>query len=150
MLSRIECSVVVPVSLEVAFQAYCDLDRLLDRARYRNAAWTHGAPWHVGSRFRYETTSPIKTTISAVVISVDPPRSVDVLNHSLGITVEQYTTFEPVPLGDVRVRMTMDFVGVSPMLLPTTVKQMIGVFAQDALDAIATRCRQVRAASSGA
>ncbi len=53
MLPRIEYSVTVPVSVDAAFQAFQDLERLLHRGIYDEALWVEGKPWEVGSRLRY-------------------------------------------------------------------------------------------------
>jgi len=93
MLPRTDYSVVVPVSVELAFRAFGDLERLLHREIYDEASWIEGNPWQVGSRIRYVVTKPIHATISAVVTSYEPPRYVALLNHGMGITAEQQVTF---------------------------------------------------------
>ena len=95
MLPRIEYSVVVPVPAVEAFRAFCDQERLLHRGIYDELSWIEGQPWQVGSRIRYVVSAPIQATILAVVTSCDPPRSVGMLNHALGITVEQNVVLFP-------------------------------------------------------
>ena len=58
MLPRTDYSVVVPVSVEVAFRAFTDLERLLHRELYEDASWIEGNPWQVGSRIRTSSPSP--------------------------------------------------------------------------------------------
>ena len=108
MLSRIEYSVIVPVPAVAAFRAFCDLERLLHRGIYQEVSWIEGQPWQVGSRIRYVVSIPIHATILAVVTSYDPPRSVGILNHALGITTEQNASFVSDAKGGTRVRMTME------------------------------------------
>lgn len=148
MLPRIEYSVVVPVAPENAFRAFCDLSRLLDRGIYEEASWVAGEPWQVGSRIRYVVVKPVEATISAVVISCEPPRSVNVLNHALGVTAEQQVTFTSMPRAGTRVRMSMEFVGQSSELPDKEVRQTIAFFTKDALDTMAAICHPKRAASS--
>ena len=95
MLPRVEHSVSVPVPVDVAFQAFQDLERLLHRGIYDEASWIEGAPWQVGSRLRYVIVQPVRATVSAVVTSISPPRAVGLLNHGLGITAEQNVAFGP-------------------------------------------------------
>jgi hypothetical protein len=120
MLPRTDYSVVVPVSVELAFRAFSDLERLLHREIYQEASWIEGNPWEVGSRIRYVVSTPVKDTISEVVTSYEPPRYVALLNHGMGITAEQQVTFTGSLRGETRVRMIMDFVGKSPDLPKTS------------------------------
>jgi len=142
MVSRIEHSVRVPVPPDVAFDAFCRLERLLQRGIYDEACWVEGKPWQVGSRIRYSVTTPIRVTISAVVTSCIPAQSVGLLNHALGITVEQYANFDRDTRGGTRVRMTMEFVGKSPELSDEAVHQTITFLTRDALDTMAALCEQ--------
>jgi hypothetical protein len=147
MLPRIEYSVVVPVPAVTAFRAFCDQERLLHRGIYEELSWIEGQPWQVGSRIRYVVSKPIQATILAVVTSCDPPRSVGMLNHALGITVEQNVVFVPDHKG-TRVLMTMEFVGKSPDMSETVIHQAITFYTRDALDTMAALCQQRSASSS--
>jgi hypothetical protein len=148
MLPRTDYSVVVPVSVELAFRAFSDLERLLHREIYEEASWIEGNPWQVGSRIRYVVAKPVHATISAVVTSYEPPRYVALLNHGMGITAEQQVTFAGSPRGDTRVRMIVDFVGKSPDLPEGAVQQAISLYTHDALDTMAVLCKKWKAASS--
>ena len=103
MLPSVEYSVTVPVPVDVAFHAFQNLDRLLNRGIYEEAAWTEGAPWQVGSRVRYLVVKPVRATISAVVMAISPPRSIDLINHALGVTAEQHISFGPDLKGGTRI-----------------------------------------------
>lgn len=136
MLPRFEYSVTVPVSVDASFHAFQNLNRLLHRGIYEEASFVEGKPWEVGSRLRYVVIKPLKTTISAVVNSLNPPRAITLLNHALGVTAEQNVTFGPDLRGGTRVRMTLDFVG-DPTELPENVMQeAITFLARDALDTL--------------
>jgi len=148
VLPRVEYSVVVPVSAERAFRAFCTLDRLLHRGVYEEASWVEGKPWQAGSRIRFVTLAPVKTTIAAVVTSYRPDRSIGLLNHAVGITVEQWVTFDPESKGGARVRMTMEFVGKSSELSDDAVEQAITFYTHDALDSMAALCSQPNGAFS--
>lgn len=140
MLSRIEYSVIVPVSSGKAFRAFCNLDRLLGRGIYEEATWIEGVPWKAGSRIRYLLTSPVRATIATVVTALDPPSSVELLNHALGITAEQHVTFTPASEGGTQVRMTMEYIGKSSELARREVERTIGFLTRDALDTMAALC----------
>ena len=108
MESRVEYSVTAPATPAHLWEAFCDLTRLLGRELYSEAAFVQGEPWHVGSRIRYVVERPVKTTVSAVVTLCEPAVKVGLLNHALGITVQQLVTFTPLP-DSTRVTMIMDF-----------------------------------------
>jgi hypothetical protein len=147
MLPRVEYSVTVPVPVDAVFQAFQDLERLLHRGIYDEALWTEGAPWQVGSRLRYVIVQPVRTTISAVVTSISPPRAMSLLNHGLGITAEEHVYFGPDLKGGTRVRLTMDFVGKSSELSESAVHEAVTFIIKDALDTMAVLCRR-RASSA--
>ncbi|MFY9561613.1 MAG: hypothetical protein WAQ52_15375 [Terriglobales bacterium] len=142
MLPRIAYSVVVPVSAELTFRAFCDLNRLLDRGVYDEVSWIEGNPWQVGSRIRYVVSKPVKATISAVVTSCEPPRFVALLNHAIGVTADQQVTFAASSNAGTSVRMIVDFVGQSPDLPDVVVQQAITFYTRDALDTMAALCRK--------
>lgn len=142
MLPRVEYSVTVPVPVDRAFQAFLDLERLLNRGIYEDASWIEGAPWKVGSRLRYVMSQPVRATVSAVVMSISPPRAVSLLNHALGITTEQNVSFGPDLKGGTRVRMTMDLIGDSTELSEKAVVDAVTFVTRDALDSMAALCRK--------
>jgi hypothetical protein len=149
MLPRIDYSVVVPVSAELAFRAFTDLNRLLNRGIYEQASWTEGTPWKVGSRIRYVVAKPREATIAAVVTACEPAHYVAILNHAMGVTAEQQVSFVESPnAGSTRVRMLVEFVGKSPDLPDNVVHEAITFYTHDALDTMADLCRKWKAASS--
>ena len=142
MLPRVEYSVTIPVSVDVAFHAFQDLNRLLHRGIYEEASFIEGKPWEVGSRLRYVVAKPLQTTVSAVVISLSPPRAISLLNHALGVTVEQHVTFGPDLRGGTRVRVTMDSVGESTELPQRVIQEALNFLTRDTLDTMVTLCNQ--------
>jgi hypothetical protein len=149
MLPRIEYSVTVPVSVDAAFQAFQDLERLLHRGIYDEALWVEGAPWQVGSRLRYVVAKPVPCTISVVVSSISPPRAISLLNHALGVTAEQNVSFGPDLKGGTRVRMTMDFVGKPSELSESALHEAATFVVKDALDTMAALCQRRVSSASG-
>ncbi|MGA3087177.1 MAG: hypothetical protein ABSD75_01105 [Terriglobales bacterium] len=142
MLPRIEYSVSVPVPVDAAFRVFQDHDRLLHRGIYTEVAWMEGEPWQVGSRLRYRVVYPVETTISAVVSSVSPPRSISLLNHALGVTAEQNVSFGPDLKGGTRVRMTMDLIGTSTELSEKALEDAVTFVTRDALDTMVSLCQR--------
>ena len=147
MLPRVEYSVTAPAAPEKLWDAFCDLDRLLNRGIYSDASWTEGPPWQAGSRLRYVVVKPVPAVVSSVVTFVDPAKRISIINHALGITADQIVTFVPVPNGNTRVTMTMDFVGSSPVLTPQGVVDALEFVTQDALDSMVTRWQEKQRAS---
>jgi len=139
MLPRIEYSVSARTSPEQLWEAFCDLTRLLNRGTYTDATWIEGQPWQVGSRVRYTLEKPLAAVILSVITSVDPPRRVSIINHSLGITADQIVTFYTFPSGTTRVTMMIEFVGQSNELAPQAVVDAINFLTRDTLDSMIAR-----------
>jgi len=142
MLSRVEYSVTASAPAERLWEAFADLERLLNRGIYSEAVWTEGSPWREGSRIRYAVVQPRNAVISAVVTLVEPPYRVTLLNHALGITAEQVVTFTKKKDGLTQVTMALDFVGTSEELPPAEAIEAIRFLAHDALDSMLVRMRQ--------
>lgn len=142
MLPDVDYFVTVPVSVDVAFASFQNLGRLLHRGIYDEAVWTEGAPWQVGSRLRYVLLKPVRATVTAVVTAISAPRSVDILNHGLGITAEQHVSFGPDLKGGTRIRMIMTLVGKSAELSEREVKEAAAFITHDTLDTVVEECRR--------
>jgi hypothetical protein len=140
MLQRIEYSVVVPVPPVLAFRAFCDLNRLLNRGIYAEAAWIQGAPWREGSRARYVVTKPVAAAITSVVTICEPPHAVSVLNHGLGITADQQVTFRATSAEATAVRMVIEALGTPGEISEEELQRAIEFLAHDALDTIIPAC----------
>ena len=149
MRPDVEYSVNVPVSVDAAFASFLNLDRLLGRGIFAEAVWTEGEPWKAGSRLRYELLKPVRASISAVISSISPPRAATILNHALGITAEQHTTFGPDLKGGTRIRMTMTLIGKSTELTDQQVKDAVTFITRDAVDTIVADCRKRASSASG-
>jgi hypothetical protein len=148
MLPRVEYSVTIPVSVDAAFHAFQDLNRLLHRGIYEEASWIEGKPWEVGSRLRYVVIKPVQATISAVVNSLSAPRAISLLNHALGIVADQQVTFGPDLKGGTRVRMTLEFVGEPTELPESVIQEAVAFLAKDALDTLTALFDQPRGSSA--
>jgi hypothetical protein len=141
MLPRVEYSVTARASPEELWAAFSDLSRLLGRGIYSEAAWTKGEPWRTGSRLRYAVVQPVEATVSAVVTHSEPPLKVGLLNHALGVTVQQMVVFTRLK-DSTRVDMVMDAVGESNAPATLDVTQALNFFAKDTLDSMLARWRE--------
>ena len=142
MVPRFEYSVRVPVSVDAAFHAFQDLNRLLHRGIYQEASFVEGKPWEVGSRLRYVVIKPVQTTISAVVNTLSAPRAISLLNHALGVTAEQQVTFGPDLQGGTRVRMTCECVGEPTEVSESVIREIVEFLTRDTLDTLAALCNE--------
>jgi hypothetical protein len=149
MRPRVEYSVTVPVPASVAFEAFQDLERLLNRGIYEEAVWVEGLPWQVGSRVRYVIVQPVRATISAVVSSINPPHAIALINHALGVTADQHVYFVPDVKRGTLVRMTMELVGKSFELSESAVDDAANFIVKDALDTMAALCQRGASSASG-
>lgn len=147
MLPRIEYSVTAQASPEELWAAFCDLSRLLGRGIYSDASWTEGPPWKVGSRLRYVLAPPVSATVSAVVTVFEPASKIGLLNHALGITVQQQVTFTRLNSSTSRVAIVMDSVGESTASPAFDALDALNFFTKDALDTMLARWEQKKAAS---
>lgn len=136
MLPSVDYSVTVPVAVAVAFRTFQNLERLLHRGIYEEAKWIEGEPWTIGSRLRYVLVQPLPVIVSAVVTSISPPRSVDLLNHGLGVTAEQHVSFGLDLRGGTRIRMTMTPVGKHAELSEKELFEAAEFVTHDVLDTI--------------
>jgi hypothetical protein len=142
MLPRVEHFVVVPVPVEVAFQAFLDLERLLNRGVYDEASWTEGIPWQVGSRIRYVIVKPVQATVTAVVTAIHPPHSISLLNHGLGVTAEQNVYFNPNIKGGTIIRVSMDLIGKAFELSDSSLADAASFILRDALNTVVELCKR--------
>jgi hypothetical protein len=140
MLPRVEYSVTARAAPEELWAAFSDLSRLLGRGIYSEAAWTQGEPWRTGSRLRYVVVQPLEAIVSAVVTHSEPPLKVGLLNHALGVTVQQMVVFTRLK-DSTRVDLVMDALGQSTAPASFNVEQALDFFAKDALDTMLARWR---------
>jgi hypothetical protein len=141
MLPRVEYSVTARATPEELWAAFCDLGRLLGRGIYSEATWTEGEPWRTGSRLRYVVVQPVEATVTAVVTHIEPPLKVGLLNHALGVTVQQMVIFTRLK-DSTRVDLVMDAVGQPTAPASFDVTQALTFFAKDALDTMLARWRE--------
>jgi len=142
--------VSVPVTVDVAFRAFQNLDRLLNRGIYDKVTWVEGAPWQVGSRVRYDCARPFKASIAAVVMAISPPRSIDLINHALGVTAEQHVSFGPDLKGGTRIRVTMHLIGKSTERPESEIEEAVTFLIHDALATVVALCCKPQAGSAQA
>jgi hypothetical protein len=90
----------------------------------------------------------VRTTISGVVTAISPPRSIDLINHALGITAEQHVSFGPDLKGGTRIRMTLNLVGKSTELSESDLQKTVTFITRNALDTVVADCQQRRPSST--
>ena len=99
-------------------------------------------PGRVGSRLRYVVTQPVRATILAVVVGISSPRSIDLINHGLGVTAEQHISFGPDLRGGTRIRMILNLIGKSTLLSDDELHKGTTLIIHDALDTLVAACQR--------
>jgi len=148
MLPRIEYSATVPVSVDEAFLAFQDLTRHVRSGLCTDVSWIEGKPWEVGSRLQYSLIQP-RTTLSSVVIACNPPYSISLLHHALGITTEEHITITAQIGSRTRIRMTFEFVGESQELPSDSIRETISRIGKAAMDSLVESCQRRQSGSAG-
>jgi len=139
MFTKIECSVVVKASVDDTWRAFADISRLLGQEIYEEANWVEGKPWEVGSRIRYRITKPIPAVIDAVVTASHRPHSVQIVNHSVGVTADEALFFRDIGQGQTRISARVEFLGKSHALSDADVESAVRFLVQHALDTAAAQ-----------
>jgi polyketide cyclase/dehydrase/lipid transport protein len=125
MPGHVEYSIVTKASAQIAWDLFCDTSKwnLLPNT-YGNVRWIEGEPWTPGSRLAFEVLQFGRVQVEQVITSCQPPRRVGWINHALGVTIEQWVTFDPDPGGGTRVSVWADFAGTA-QLFGRTIDQLM-------------------------
>jgi len=97
----------------------------------------------MGSRLRYAVRKPVAAVVSALVSSSNPPYSVTLLNHGVGITAEQQVTFHPQSGDSTKARIIVEALGTSHDISEADVQRAIESLVHDALDTITPLCDEL-------
>jgi hypothetical protein len=78
---------------------------------YGDIRWSKGAPWTAGSRMQIQIVRPVKATVDHVITACAPGKHVAWIDHFLGITMEQWVTFDALSDGRTRVYTWLEATG---------------------------------------
>ncbi|HUN88395.1 MAG TPA: SRPBCC family protein [Terriglobales bacterium] len=141
---RFSYEVIVKASPKLAWEIFSDWRRWHTFSNvYGRLEWTKGQPWTVGSRLSIEVLRPVQTTIDHVITHCDPAERVGWIDHAMGVTVEQWVSFEPRNESGTIVRATGEIVGSEPQLARTSLLEFFQDFTRQWYEAYREVCNQL-------
>jgi hypothetical protein len=116
---RFAYEVLVQARPQLAWEIFSNTRRWHTFANvYGRLQWVKGEPWTVGSRLNIEILRPIHLTIDHVITHCDPAEKVGWIDHGLGISIDQWLTFQPLNGTGTRVRLTGEILGPELEITP--------------------------------
>ena len=92
---RFQYSVTTKASRRLAWEVFSNWRRWNEFANvYGQVEWREGRPWEAGSRLEIEVLEPVKTVVSHVITNCQPAHKVGWIDHSLGVVLAQWVSFE--------------------------------------------------------
>lgn len=141
---RFSYEVMVKAGPQLAWEVFSDWRRWHTFSNvYGRLEWTTGQPWTVGSRLSIEVLRPVHTVIDHVITHCDPAERVGWIDHALGVTVEQWVSFEPKNESGTLVRASGEIVGSEPELNGSSLQQFFQEFTRDWYQAYREVCDQL-------
>ena len=109
-MGRSEIRVTIARPLKVVFDTYTQPEtwRWSD---VRNLVWTHGKPWAVESRMRFEPRNSYGAIVDQVLTHFEPDRRVDFISHFGGITLLSQIEFRALGESTTEIRSQLEFIG---------------------------------------
>ena len=145
---RFEYSVTTMASPKVAWLVFSDWKRWPQFSElYQDIRWTKGEPWQEGSRLSIKASAPIGVTLDHVITLCVQAKKVAWIDHALGITMEQWVFFDPVP-GSTLVRTWAEFTGIIPLVVGRRMKEVLLEFTRTWYNHYAAECNRVAGASA--
>ena len=145
---RFQYGVTTKASRERAWEIFSDCWRWKEFANiYGQLHWREGRPWEAGSRLEIEVVQPVNTVVSHVITSCQPARKVGWIDHSLGVVLAQWVTFEEAAGGRTRVHTWGDIVHSGVKIAGQTAEQIITSFTQTWYENFRAACDQMAVAA---
>ena len=107
---------------------------------YHEIRWTKGEPWQEGSRLSIVTAKPIRVTLDHVITMCEPPARVAWIDHAIGVTLEQWVFFDPLPEGGTQIRTWGEFTGITAVIAGRKIKDVLLDFTRTWYDRYAAEC----------
>jgi hypothetical protein len=114
---------------------------------YGELSWREGRPWEAGSRLEIEVLRPVKTIVNHVITSCQPARKVGWIDHSLGVVLAQWVSFEEHAGKGTRVHTWGDIVHSGVTIAGRTAEQLVASFTETWYENFRTACNQFAEAS---
>jgi hypothetical protein len=144
---RFQYSVKTKASRERTWEVFSNWRRWPEFADiYGQLNWREGRPWEPGSRLEIEVVQPVNTVVSHVITNCQPARKVGWIDHSLGVVLAQWVTFEETPEGGTRVHTWGDIVHSGVQIAGQTAEHIITSFTQTWYENFRAACDQMAAA----
>lgn len=138
---RFEYSVTTKAPQEVAWKVFSDWTRWPKFSdSYHEIRWTKGEPWQEGSRLSIVAAKPIRVTLDHVITMCEPPSRVAWIDHAIGVTLEQWVFFDPLPEGGTLVRTWGEFTGITTLIAGRKIKDVLLEFTRTWYDRYAAEC----------
>jgi len=148
---RFEYSVITTADPALAWRVFSDCTLWPKFSElYHEIRWSKGEPWHEGSRLSITTTASVGVTLDHVILTCVPGESVAWLDHAIGITMEQWVFFRPLPEGGTLVCTWAEFTGLARLIAGRTIKEVLLDFTRTWYDRYARECDQINKKTSAA
>jgi len=138
---RFEYSVTTTADCSLAWHVFSDWTLWPKFSElYAEIHWSKGEPWQEGSRLSIRTTASIGVTLDHVILKCVPGQSIGWIDHAIGITMEQWVFFTPLPEGGTQVHTWAEFTGLARAIAGRTIKDILLDFTKTWYDRYAREC----------
>jgi hypothetical protein len=114
---------------------------------YGELHWREGRPWEAGSRLEIELLQPVNTVVSHVITSCQPAHKVGWIDHSLGVVLAQWVSFDEIAPKGTRVHTWGDIVHSGVEIAGRSAEQLITNFTETWYENFRSACDQLAAES---
>jgi hypothetical protein len=142
---RFSYEVLVNARPQLAWEIFSNIRRWHTFANvYGRLHWTKGEPWTVGSRLSIEILRPLHLIIDHVITHCDPAEKVGWIDHGLGVSIDQWVTFQPRNGTGTLIRVTGEILGPELEITPgVTLDQYVREFTRSWYESYREVCNQL-------
>ncbi len=145
---RFEYSVMTKASPEHAWEVFSNWRRWPEFADiYGELNWREGRPWTPGSRLEIELVRPVNTVVTHIITNCQPAKRVGWIDHSLGVVLAQWVSFEDRAEQGTRVQTWGDLVHSGTMIAGRTAEQLVTSFTETWYENFRSACERLAEAS---
>jgi hypothetical protein len=145
---RFQYGVKTNASRQQAWGTFCDWPRWNRFANiYGAIRWSEGEAWEAGSRLEIEVLRPVRMVVNHVITSCKPAHRVGWIDHSLGVVLAQWVTFEELANGGTRVVTWGDIVHSGEKIAGRSVEQLVASFTETWYENFRAKCDLVAEAA---
>lgn len=146
---RFQYCVTTKASRTLAWEIFSDWRRWNSFANiYGELVWREGRPWEAGSRLQIEILQPVQTVVDHVITNCQPAHKVGWIDHSLGVVLAQWVSFEEFAGKGTRVHTWGDIVHSGVKIAGRSVEHLIASFTETWYENFRSACDAL-AASGG-